>query len=214
MTQAMTQPQADGGPAAARQVGAEAMEKAGEVATVAGSEGRAVVDEARERARDLVSESRERLRSEATGQTQRIAETMRTLGGQLNSMAQGQPTEGWLPDVSRRVAATMTDAARKLEERGPDSALHDLKAFARRRPGMFLAGALGAGFVVGRMLRAVDTHALVEAAKGNGDETGAFSGETSAFSDEQVPAVALTPPAPAVPLTPTSAIDSTAEGWR
>jgi hypothetical protein len=192
------------------------MEKAGEVATVAGTEGRAVVDEAKERARDFMTESRERLRYEATGQTQRIAETMRTLGGQLNAMAQGQPTEGWLPDAGRRLAATMTDTARKLEERGPDAALHDLKAFARRRPGMFLAGALGAGFVVGRMLRAVDTHALIEAAKGDGNESGAMRGETSPWSDEQVPAVPLTPSTPSAPLTATApgAIQSAPEAWR
>ena len=48
-------------------------------------------------------------------------------------------------------------------------AITDLKRFARQRPGAFLAGALATGFVTGRLLKAADTHSLMEAAKQDGD---------------------------------------------
>jgi hypothetical protein len=41
-----------------------------------------------------------------------------------------------------------------MEQGGPQGVLDDVSRFARRRPGMFLAGAAGIGFVVGRLVRA------------------------------------------------------------
>jgi hypothetical protein len=41
-----------------------------------------------------------------------------------------------------------------MEQGGPEGVIQDVAGFARRRPGMFLAGAAGIGFVVGRLVRA------------------------------------------------------------
>jgi hypothetical protein len=54
----------------------------------------------------------------------------------------------------QQVATTGRRAADYLEERGVSGALDDLQRFARRRPGLFLAGALAAGFLAGRAAKA------------------------------------------------------------
>jgi hypothetical protein len=46
-------------------------------------------------------------------------------------------------------------AAGYLDERGLDGAIEELQRFARRRPGVFLAGAALAGFAAGRIAKAV-----------------------------------------------------------
>ena len=77
-------------------------------------------------------------------------------------------------DMSRQLADTASRAADKLESGGVDVALADLKGFARRRPGLFLMGAVAAGFATGRLLKAADTHALMDAAQPSSEDTPAL----------------------------------------
>ena len=86
------------------------------------------------------------------------------VAGQLRAMAKSQPGGGVAVDLGHHLADSATRAADKLDSGGVDAVMTDVKRFARRRPAMFLAGALGAGFAAGRLLKAVDTHALLEAA--------------------------------------------------
>ena len=203
MTQAMPQSK-EGAGEVARQVGADAKQKAGDVAVVAGSEARAVVDEAKERAHDMLAETRDKFRAEADTQSRRVVAAMRDVGGQLDAMARGQAAQGWVPELSRRAAGTLSKTANQIEERGPEAALVDLKNFARRRPGMFLAGAVGVGFVVGRAIRAADTKALLAAAKDDGNESG------PAGMPRQIE-----PPRPTTTTAPIrTSVDLTAEGWQ
>ena len=44
--------------------------------------------------------------------------------------------------------------ASRMEQGGAQGVVEDVTRFARRRPGAFLAGAAGVGFVVGRLVRA------------------------------------------------------------
>ena len=44
--------------------------------------------------------------------------------------------------------------ASRMEQGGAQGVVDDVTRFARRRPGAFLAGAAGVGFVVGRLVRA------------------------------------------------------------
>jgi hypothetical protein len=50
--------------------------------------------------------------------------------------------------------------ADRFEQRGIDGVLTDVKHFARRHPAQFVLGAAAAGFVVGRLVRNVDTGAI------------------------------------------------------
>jgi hypothetical protein len=149
----------------AKTVASDAAEKATDVAHAAGDHVRDVADEMRTQTRDFLEESRERLRSEAAEQTRRIGAALRELGDQLQAMASGRPTEGPLPEVAARLADTVTRVADRMQNGGSSMAMTDVKRFAQRRPGTFLAGALGAGVVVGRVLRAADTKALAHAAR-------------------------------------------------
>ena len=139
-------------------------ERAGEVGVVAGEEATAVVEESKFEAQRLIQQSRETLRAEAATQTTRIASTLRDIGQQLRTMTQQPGTSGIAVDVGRQLADTAQRAATKLDDNGVETLMTDLKRFARRRPGAFLAGALGAGFVTGRLLKAADTHSLMDAA--------------------------------------------------
>jgi len=147
------------------------VEKAGELRSAASDEVRGVAQDAKYHARQVAHESRESLRSEASNQAARVANTLRDIGGQLQSMAASQTGGGTAVDMSRQLAGAATRLADKLDTGGVDATLADVKNFARRRPGMFLAAAMGAGFVAGRLLKAADTHSLMEAAKDTGDDS-------------------------------------------
>ena len=60
---------------------------------------------------------------------------------------------GLASDAAREVANRVRSFGQQLDGREPTELLDDLRSFARRRPGMFLAGSVIAGVVVGRFLR-------------------------------------------------------------
>jgi hypothetical protein len=145
--------------------------KAGEVASTAKHEAAGVVHDTKDQARRLAQESRVQLRQQADQQTQRVAQTMRDIGGQLQGMASGQaPPSGPLADVTQQAASSAHRMADKLDQGGLDGVIADVKQFARRRPGVFIAGALGAGLLAGRLFRSMDTQAVMQAAKPTGDQ--------------------------------------------
>jgi hypothetical protein len=164
-----------GAPGSTSAAASTLVEKASEVRGVASDEARGVVQDAKHHARQVAQESRESLRSEASNQAVRVASTLRDIGGQLQAMADSQTGGGTAVDMSRQLADAATRAADRLETGGVDATLTDLKGFARRRPGLFLVGALGAGFVAGRLLKAADTHSLMEAAKDTSDDPPALA---------------------------------------
>lgn len=159
------------------------VEKASEVRSVASGEARGVAQDAKYHARQVAYESRESLRSEASNQAARVASTLRDIGGQLQAMADSQAGGGTAVDMSRQLADAATRVADKLETGGVDATLADVKSFARRRPGLFLVGAIGAGFVAGRLLKAADTHSLMEAARDNSDDRPALSQSSIALTE-------------------------------
>lgn len=169
MTNTLQQTQGNSG--AVNEAASALAERAGEVGTAVSDEARNIAQDARDHARQMALESRDSLRSEASNQAARLASTLREIGGQLRSMADTQPAGGVAVDMGRQLADTATRAADKLETGGVDATLTDLKRFARRRPGLFLMGAMGAGFAAGRLLKAADTHSLIEAAQHSSDDS-------------------------------------------
>ncbi|MEO8694426.1 MAG: hypothetical protein ABI658_12970 [Acidimicrobiales bacterium] len=169
MTNTLQQTQSDP-PGAVSEATSTLVEKASDVGSTISDQTRNVANDAKDHARQIVGESRESLRSEASTQAARLATTMREIGGQLRSMSQSQSGGGMAVDVSRQLSDAANRAAEKLDTGGIDDVLTDLKRFARRRPGLFLAGAVGAGFAAGRLLKAADTHSLMEAAHTSNDE--------------------------------------------
>jgi hypothetical protein len=143
-----------------------ARNQASEVATATAEQVRAVASDAKLEAQRVMRDSRRQLMDQANEQTTRLAGSVRDVSTQLQTvMRGGQPPQGLVGDLAAQAADASSRLADHLEAHGPEQLLNDVRSFARRRPGAFLLGALGAGVLAGRMMRAVDTSELVDAAK-------------------------------------------------
>ena len=169
---------------AGRNVASGAAEEAQQVASSAAERGGALIQQATDNARQvaetvktqasdvttellgsgrsLVDDARSRLQAEATALPERAAGSLRSLGEEVQALAEGRPDEA--PTVSRYVwraadgfygaADRLHAMAEDMQERGVSAVLDDVQTFARRRPGMFLLGAAVVGFGVGRYVKA------------------------------------------------------------
>jgi vacuolar-type H+-ATPase subunit H len=194
----------------AASVASSAAEQAREIATEAKEQARTVVASATDGARDMVHHTVGELRTQADDQARRMAETVRSTSQQLKALSEGNTEEaGPIGDYVRDGADRLARLAERLESRGWDGVLSDVGRFARRRPGMFLAGAMTAGFFVGRFLRnqgdgassAPGAHADVRGFAESGADVGLI-GATGASSPPAVPA-ATAPPAQLPTAAPT-----------
>ena len=126
------------------------------VAGVAKEETQAVGSEARRQAKRLADRVGGEVHDQAAHQQSRAATGLRDLGDEFSKMAAGQGSgSGLAADVARQAGDRMDAAAQWLGERDPKDLLEEVKGFARRRPGVFIAIAVGAGVVVGRLVRAL-----------------------------------------------------------
>jgi hypothetical protein len=123
-----------------------------QVASVARDEARHVAMEARSQARGLLHQATSEVQDQSRQQARRLADTIRTLGEDLNHMAD-RGESGMANELVRQVAGRARALSWQLESREPTDLLEDLKSFARRKPGTFLLGALAAGVVAGRLTR-------------------------------------------------------------
>ncbi|MFF7372892.1 hypothetical protein [Streptomyces tricolor] len=132
----------------------QAREAAGEVAGTALDQARTVAEEARRQAGSAVGDFRGRVSEEVEGQTRRAAGTVRQWADDLAELARNAPEDSPARGLVSQVADGGHRAADYLDRHGVGGMAEDLKGFARRRPGAFLAGAALAGFAVGRMAKA------------------------------------------------------------
>jgi hypothetical protein len=105
-------------------------------------------------ARELFEETRGQLQSQADQQAYRLARTLFEVGSQAVALSDGRPDQaGPLAEYAEQAANWLDGAASHIEERGLEGLATDVVDFARRRPGVFLAGAAVVGFGVGRLIR-------------------------------------------------------------
>ena len=147
----------------------QAKQQAQHVASVAGDEAKSVTSDVRQQARGLVDETRTQVEDQSRQQRDRLVETVRTFGDDLDDMASQR--SGMASDVMREVASRARTIGDRLDGREPTELLDDLRSFARRRPGVFLAGSLVAGVVVGRLVRGGR-----DAAKNGTGSSGSYGG--------------------------------------
>ncbi|MFC7532896.1 hypothetical protein [Actinoplanes sp. GCM10030250] len=141
-----------------RQVAGQARESAGQAAAdvkdTAKEQAQRVGAEARTQARNVASEVRGKLGEQAHGQSQRLVGSIRQTADHLDEM-RADRDDSPAAAVVARVAEGGRQFADYLDRNGPDGVLREVEDFARRRPGAFLATALAAGFVVGRLGKSV-----------------------------------------------------------
>ncbi|MFC3300759.1 hypothetical protein FJV46_06000 [Arthrobacter agilis] len=140
------------GKQAAANVADTASSEAKNVAGTAASEAKSVAAEAGAQAKDLFGTVSAEVKSQAGSQQEKITEGIRGISDELKSMAEksdNQMVAGFVRQASQRTDS----AASWLEDRDAAGILEDVKSFARRKPGAFLAIAAGSGLVVGRLTR-------------------------------------------------------------
>ncbi|MET7436329.1 hypothetical protein ACWERY_10785 [Streptomyces sp. NPDC004082] len=132
----------------------QAREAAGDVAGTAVDQARTVADTARRQAKSAGGDLRDRVTEEVQGQTQRAAGTIRQWAEDLSELTRGAPGDSPARSLVSQMADGGHRAANYLDQHGVDGMTEDVKGFARRRPGVFLAGAALAGLAAGRLVKA------------------------------------------------------------
>jgi hypothetical protein len=138
---------------AGSQVAGTAVDSARQVASEAAQQAGEVTRQATEQVRSLAGEAQAQLRAQAGSQAERAATGLRDLGRQMHGLAEGNAQSGLVADAVRQIGDTVDQWAGRIEERGFDGTVEDVRGFAARRPGVFLAGAAAAGFLTVRMSR-------------------------------------------------------------
>lgn len=133
---------AGGAKDAAKDVADTAKEQVGEVA-----------QEARTQIKQVVGQARTELTEQAHAQQKKVASGLSSLAQQLSAMADGSDQPGPATDVARQAADKAQEFAGWLENRDPQGVLDEVRSFARRKPGVFLLAAVGAGIAAGRLAR-------------------------------------------------------------
>src|SRR4051794_2745963 len=139
----------------AKDVAREGAGAAKHVAGTAAAEVQNVAQEAGAQVKNLAGQLGSNLKDQAGAQQQKVAEGLRSISDELRSMAQGSQQAGPASSLVQQAAHHTEHVATWLEARDPGSLLTEVKAFARRRPGAFLAIAAGAGLLAGRLTRSI-----------------------------------------------------------
>jgi hypothetical protein len=177
---------------------------AGQVAQTAMDKAKTVAEETQRQVRDLVTEARSQAAHEAARHHRNAATNLHSIGDELDSMARHSEQSGVATELAAQGGQRAHDLANWLDQREPGDLLDEVRTFARRRPGVFLLGALAAGVVAGRLTRgAVAAHRDTD-----DSESGDLNADTQAPA---VPAPAMAEPLP--PAVPTPH-DPTVGGYR
>jgi hypothetical protein len=176
-----------------------------------------VAGSATERMSEVMGSARSELRERAKTEAGNVGSSLSSIAEELRAMGQASSENGGMTSGLVSSLADQVDrGAQRLSDGDLDQVLEDVKRFARNRPGAFLLGAAGAGFLVGRLLKAADLKEVGQAAKpssqddaqslssgsGNGNGMGTTGGQAA------IPAPPTTPPPAAPPTSMGSATPS------
>ncbi|MCU1633097.1 MAG: hypothetical protein JWM61_1749 [Micrococcaceae bacterium] len=177
------------GKEAAKNVAGTAASEAKNVAGTAASEAKNVAAEAGSQAKNLLGTVTSEVKNQAGTQQQKITEGIRGISDELKSMAEKSDNH-MVSNIVQQASQRTGSAASWLEGRDATDILEDVKAFARRKPGAFLAIAAGSGLVVGRLTRGMtgnrdsNTTSSGQNASSTGTSTaGTYGGYTEVGSD-------------------------------
>lgn len=166
-------------------VAGSAADAAGRVAGTASEQAGQVVGEAKAQIDNVIGEARREISAQADQQASRLTGALRSLCGELANMAESAESGGAARSLVREASDRGRKAADFLESRGPGGLVEELRGFARRRPGAFLAAAALAGFAAGRLGKAASGGAADETAGGdyaNGSYRSAYAAPTASLA--------------------------------
>jgi hypothetical protein len=123
------------------------------VADVAREQASGVAVEAGRQGRDLLHQAQGQLEEQAAQGQQRLANQLFSLSDELRSMADASDHGGMAASLASQAASRARHAGQWLDDRKPSQVADEMQSFARRRPAVFLALAVGAGLVAGRLTR-------------------------------------------------------------
>jgi hypothetical protein len=141
----------------ARNVGQTAAQAGSQVASTAADQAKQVTGEARYQAQSLVEQGRSQVREQARSGQQKAGQGLSDIAQQLRLMVEGggQTPSGPAADLVRQAGDKVEEIAGWLQNREPGDLVNEVRAFARRKPGVFLLGAALAGVVAGRLTTGV-----------------------------------------------------------
>jgi hypothetical protein len=178
-----------------------AKQAAGDVASTAVDSAKQVAEESKNQARNLVGEARGQLQDHAMTQHQNLVSNLNSLADELHSMSSNSQQQGPASDLVGQAGQRASDLAGWLESRGPGDLVDEVRNFARRRPGAFLAGALIAGVLAGRLTRGVvAVHQSDDSSNGTSSPSVPQTGGTAGYGT----GYATPPAAPTAPLSQTT----------
>ncbi|AXG14846.1 hypothetical protein DN585_16830 [Intrasporangium calvum] len=190
-----------------------------------------VTSTATDQVRRLMDQSRSELTEQARSQQQRLTTNLRSLTEELDSMAgTGQP--GVAHDLVRTVSQQARALGDWLDGNEPGAVLDEVKRFARRKPGTFLAVAAGLGLLSGRMTRGLAATSQDESAPATGASRaasgypaygtpsyqaasgtpGAYAGRTEPVMDGPLATTGTTATLPTAPTGATNPTGTAASG--
>ncbi len=169
-----------------QEVAGHATEQAKAVTETAKQQASAVADQALDHGRNVLSDLRSELGEHGDRQAGRASEALRAISGEFDQMVGASDGHGPAHDLVREAANRAGSLASRLDEGGVNGVLDDVQRFARRRPGLFLLGAAGAGLVVGRLARNTDLSRLKEAAKPDSGQSSSGGGPSSSPSGREL----------------------------
>lgn len=180
----------------AQKVASDAKDAGQQVAGVAKDQAKEVVAEAKGQAKQLLGQATSEIKDQAATQQKRVASGLRDVSYELDTMAQAS-NGGLATELVQNLSGRADSVASWLESRDPGSLVGELRSYAARKPGTFIAIAAGAGILAGRLAKSLATAASDEAGSGSASSGVSASGA----SDSGVGA-----PASSIPGGPSSGV--------
>jgi hypothetical protein len=138
-------------------VASTAAQAGSQVASTAADQAKQVTQETKRQAQDMLAQGRSQLQEQARTGQQKAGQGLADIAQQLRTMVEGgsETPSGPAADLVRQAGDKVEEFATWIQDREPGDLVNEVRAFARRKPGVFMLGAAVAGIVAGRLTTGV-----------------------------------------------------------
>lgn len=168
----------------AKQTASTAADEVKHLGSMGTEEAKNVAAEAKNQVRTLMDETTAQVNDQSIIQRDRLVSTLQTFSSDLDDMANRSETSGLATELAHQAAQRARDLGTRLDGREPSDLLDEVRGFARRRPGVFLLGAVAAGVVVGRMARGAKASSSTNGASGGYPSSGVTTDPATGWESE------------------------------